>query len=163
MSRLLYGTKTQVMRRNGCILLLTLFIASCTSEGVPIHKQEDDALLHPTEVSLNEQEVKISSVNNNNNNNNNREFTKIEQCAKELQALKTTNPQNFDKLQSRFDQMIATVNRYSQVRSSLKSQTQDTVEALYTYKVSRICNDIEQYLLDGLTNDILLKNEGGHK
>lgn len=145
--------KTHLINRNILtILSMTMLLTGCANEIEAPQTFEPEL----------KQEVKNISMDPSTDINN-REFSQIEQCAKELDALKTTNPQSYAKLQSQFDLMIATVNKYSQVRGSLKLQTQDTVQALYTYKVSIICNDIEQSLLNGLTSMVSLTKEGGPK
>ncbi|CAI2021229.1 Uncharacterised protein [Serratia proteamaculans] len=79
-----------------------------------------------------------------------KEAGRLAQCQKELDALKGINPEQHKSYRQEFDHLMRGAAQYAGVRTQVNSTTQDTVDALYRYKVSRLCANIEQATLSGL-------------
>lgn len=74
----------------------------------------------------------------------------LETCAAELDALQDLNGGAPDGYRQRFDALMAEASRYSGIRDGVGSDTQDTVDALYRYRVNRLCAEIHHGLLSSL-------------
>lgn len=79
-----------------------------------------------------------------------REAERITLCQKELEALREVNPEKFNTYKAEFDRLMSGAAQYAGLRTRVNSETQDTVDALYRYKVNRLCADIGQATLTGL-------------
>lgn len=74
----------------------------------------------------------------------------LKQCQNELDALKHLNPAQHTTFRQTFDRLMSGAAQYSSLRSQINAQTQETVDALYRYKVNRLCAGIRQATLTGL-------------
>jgi hypothetical protein len=81
-----------------------------------------------------------------------REAARLTQCQKELEALQNLNPAQHKTLRQAFDRLMSGAAQYGGLRIKINAQTQETVDALYRYKVNRLCADITQALLTGLAD-----------
>ncbi|EIM8480862.1 TPA: hypothetical protein ACKQGZ_001026 [Serratia marcescens] len=81
-----------------------------------------------------------------------KEAERMAQCQKELEALKGINPGQHKTYRQEFDRLMSGAAQYAGLRTRVNSETQDTVDALYRYKVSRLCADITQATLTGLAD-----------
>ncbi|MFK3844014.1 MULTISPECIES: hypothetical protein [Serratia] len=79
-----------------------------------------------------------------------KETERIARCQKELEALKAINPEQHSALRQEFDRLMSGAASYANVRTRVNSETQDTVDALYRYKINRLCADITLATLTGL-------------
>lgn len=79
-----------------------------------------------------------------------KEADRLAQCQKELDALKGINPEQHKSYRQEFDRLMRGAAQYAGLRTQVNSATQDTVDALYRYKVSRLCANIGQATLSGL-------------
>lgn len=79
------------------------------------------------------------------------EAAKLQQCQKSLDALQTVRSQQFLEYKKSFEKLMKGAAQYSVIRSRIKDETQGTVDALYRYRVSMLCAQIDQALLIGLT------------
>lgn len=81
-----------------------------------------------------------------------KEAERLAQCQKELEALKGINPEQHKAYRQEFDRLMSGAAQYAGLRTRVNSETQSTVDALYRYKVSRLCADITQATLTGLAD-----------
>jgi len=79
-----------------------------------------------------------------------READRLTQCQKELEALEGIDPERQKTLRQEFDRLMSGAAQYAGLRTRVNSETQDTVDALYRYKVNRMCANITQAMLNGL-------------
>ncbi|MCA4824950.1 MAG: hypothetical protein KJJ56_16370 [Serratia rubidaea] len=79
-----------------------------------------------------------------------REAKRLQQCQQELAALQKINPERYQDNQRAFDSLMSGASQYAGLRARVNDDTQETVDALYRYKVSRLCVEIEQSVLIGL-------------
>ncbi|TXE66635.1 hypothetical protein [Serratia nematodiphila] len=78
------------------------------------------------------------------------EAQRLTQCQKELDVLKNLNPAQHTTLRQTFDRLMNGAAQYGGLRPQVNAQTQETVDALYRYKVNRLCADITQATLTSL-------------
>lgn len=81
-----------------------------------------------------------------------REAEQLAQCQKELEALKPVDEKRHQTFQQEFSRLMSGAAQYAGVRTQANSGTQETVDALYRYKVRRLCADISQALLTSLAD-----------
>lgn len=81
-----------------------------------------------------------------------KEAERMAQCQKELEALKGINPEQHKTYRQEFDRLMSGAAQYSGLRARVNTDTQETVDALYRYKVNRLCADIGQAALTGLAD-----------
>lgn len=115
-----------------CLLGTCLLLSGC--EGT---KPQNTAIQSKSE-STSEQSVAV------------REAKQLAQCQKELEALKPISAKQHLAFQQEFARLMNGAAQYSSVRTQVNSEIQDTMDALYRYKVKRLCSDISQTLLTGL-------------
>jgi hypothetical protein len=80
------------------------------------------------------------------------EAGQLARCQKELEALKPIDAQRHQAYQQEFGRLMSGAAQYASVRAQTNSGTQETVDALYRYKVKRLCANIGQALLTGLAD-----------
>ncbi|KYQ98865.1 hypothetical protein AWY96_10205 [Serratia plymuthica] len=78
------------------------------------------------------------------------EAARLQQCQKELEALRTVQPKQFTGYKQEFDRLMNGAAQYSGLRTRVNAETQDTVDALYRYRVNKLCAQIDQAVLLGL-------------
>lgn len=78
------------------------------------------------------------------------EARRLTQCQKEIEALQSLNPAQHKTFRQAFDRLMSGAAQYGGLRPQVNTQTQETVDALYRYKVNRLCADISQATLTGL-------------
>ncbi|MBH1931198.1 hypothetical protein I5U13_16215 [Serratia rubidaea] len=79
------------------------------------------------------------------------EAARLQQCQKMLSALRTVQPKQFSNYKQNFDRLMSGAAQYSGLRSRVSVETQDTVDALYRYRVNKLCAQIDQAVFLGLT------------
>lgn len=79
-----------------------------------------------------------------------RRALRLAQCQRELEVLKSLNPEQHTALRQTFNQLMSGAAQYSGLRTQVNAQTQETVDALYRYKVNRLCANIAQATLADL-------------
>ncbi|MFI8416768.1 hypothetical protein ACQKDS_10290 [Serratia sp. NPDC078593] len=85
---------------------------------------------------------------------NNTEAGQIQLCQRELEAMQTVDTELHAAYQRRFEHMIARAAEYAGVRAQVNRGTQDTLDALYRYRVNRLCAEINQALLVALSDRV---------
>lgn len=78
------------------------------------------------------------------------ENSRLENCHSELESLKTINSEKYMQSKKQFDQLMQGTAQYAGIRSNVKSSTQETVDALYRYRVNLLCTEISNTLLNSL-------------
>jgi len=73
-------------------------------------------------------------------------------CQKELEALKPVAPKRYQTFQQEFSRLMSGAAQYASVRPQVNTGTQEAVDALYRYKIKRLCADISQALLTDLAD-----------
>lgn len=81
-----------------------------------------------------------------------KETERLAQCQKELTALEGLSPEKYKSYRQKLDQLMNGAAQYAGLRTQVNSETRSTVDALYRYKVSRLCADITQATLIGLAD-----------
>ncbi|HIH9051500.1 TPA: hypothetical protein ACYUXQ_004146 [Escherichia coli] len=80
------------------------------------------------------------------------EIERMERCRHELDALKKINQHVYAKRRGQFDLLVSKASIYNSVRSDVGNLTRNTVDAFYRYKSEKLCADIANDVLNGLTN-----------
>lgn len=75
------------------------------------------------------------------------ETLRLQQCRKELEAYQTLSSNKQKGYQHTFDALMQEASKYSGIRAGVGSDTQETVDALYRYRVNRLCAEIHQALM----------------
>lgn len=78
------------------------------------------------------------------------ENSRLDNCHSELESLKTINSEKYMQSKKQFDQLMQGTAQYAGIRSNVKSSTQETVDALYRYRVNLLCTEISNTLLNSL-------------
>ncbi|MEE4449663.1 hypothetical protein [Serratia sp. C2(1)] len=81
-----------------------------------------------------------------------REAERMAQCQQELEALKNINSKQHTEYQAEFSRLMSGAAQYAGLRARVNSTAQDTVDALYRYKVTRLCAQVSQAVLNGLAD-----------
>lgn len=79
------------------------------------------------------------------------EAAQLKQCQETLETLRTVNAKQYTQYQKTFEQLMKGAAQYSGIRDRIKDDTQDTVDALYRYRVSKLCAQVDQAVLLSLT------------
>ncbi|WP_432369382.1 hypothetical protein ACRPH4_22615 (plasmid) [Pantoea allii] len=77
----------------------------------------------------------------------------LSRCEKELDALKTISPENYQSRMAAFSQLMEAANQYGSIRGEADERTASTIDALYQYRTSRICAGISWILLKALSEN----------
>ncbi|HHQ6723810.1 TPA: hypothetical protein ACSTNG_003624 [Serratia fonticola] len=114
------------------VIVVTLFLAGCQKTPNTVQETTAGSLEQgPTQAEL--------------------EAARLQQCQKQLEALQALQPQQFKQYQQAFGRLMNGAAQYSGLRTQVTSVTQDTVDALYRYSVNKLCAQIDQAVLLGLT------------
>ncbi|CAI1009368.1 Uncharacterised protein [Serratia entomophila] len=81
-----------------------------------------------------------------------REAERMQQCQRELDAMRNMDPERYQKFKREFDALMSGAAQYAGVRPKVNTDTQETVDALYRYRTSRICADISATMMTGLAD-----------
>lgn len=75
----------------------------------------------------------------------------LSRCERELDALKSVNPEDYRRRVAVFSQLMTAASQYGSVRGETDANTTAAVDALYQYRVSRVCAGISLALLNALS------------
>ncbi|MGE6469006.1 hypothetical protein [Serratia proteamaculans] len=75
------------------------------------------------------------------------EAKRLQQCQQELMVLSTLQSKDYAATKQTFDQLMGKAAQYASLRNKVTGETQGTVDALYHYKVSLLCAEINQAVL----------------
>lgn len=79
-----------------------------------------------------------------------REAERMQQCQRELDAMRGMDNEKYQKFKREFDTLMGGAAQYAGVRQRVKTDTQETVDALYRYRTNRLCADISSAMMTGL-------------
>ena len=72
-------------------------------------------------------------------------------CRKELNILKRLDNARYLSRKAVFDKLMSGARLYGYVRGDLQSGTRNTLDALFSYKLEKLCADISQDVLNSLS------------
>lgn len=75
----------------------------------------------------------------------------MERCHRELKALQKIDAKQYSVRQRQFDRVMASASLYAGIREAVQGNTQGAVDALYRFKADKLCADISQDVLNGLS------------
>ncbi|MJN97642.1 hypothetical protein DNX92_13490 [Salmonella enterica subsp. enterica] len=128
------------MHRWGALVLAGLLMSGCDAGRVTMTKvnSADGNTIKPV----------VSAVSDKLN-----DIEKMERCRRELEALKRIDIRVYNQRKAGFDTVMQSADIYSGVRSDVSASTQDAVDAYYRYRVDKMCADISNDVLQGLSSD----------
>ena len=74
----------------------------------------------------------------------------LKDCERELQALREVDNEKFTMLEKQFEDMMSGSANYANVRNTINTNTQNTIDSLYHYQSAKVCNDIRVAMLEWL-------------
>jgi len=77
--------------------------------------------------------------------------TLLARCRQELTALRSVVPAAASPLTDHFDSLMQRMHQYAGFRATLSTPLQQTMDALYRYRVNKVCADIRHTLLNNLS------------
>lgn len=83
-----------------------------------------------------------------------REEDRLQLCHKQLSALHNIDVKQYQHYKQAFDSLMNGASQYAGLRTRVNSDTQDTVDALYRYKVNYLCAGIDNAVLNGLAEQV---------
>lgn len=133
------------------ITCISLFLSGCTHKVKPttIPKSQSSA-------SVSIKPLKTASASTTENVDEGTD--KIEQCARELNALKTFSPAKYTQYQSEYDHITKTSAQYLAVSKGISSDINDLVRPKYQYALTSLCFRIKTDLSSSLINQIKTDN-----
>lgn len=81
---------------------------------------------------------------------NHRELMRLKLCQEQLGALSKINPKQHQQYKQAFDNLMNGASQYASLRVQVDNNTQETVDAMYRYKINYLCASISQAVLTGL-------------
>ncbi|MEI9743867.1 MULTISPECIES: hypothetical protein [Enterobacter cloacae complex] len=78
------------------------------------------------------------------------EAERLNNCQKELSILKGVSPKKYTVYKRTFDGLMGGAAQYAGLRKAVNANIQETVDALYRFKVNRLCAEISQGALEAL-------------
>ena len=79
-----------------------------------------------------------------------RETERLNNCQKELNILKGVSAEKYRIYKRTFDGLMGGAAQYAGLRKEVNANIQETVDALYRYKVNRLCAEVSQVALEAL-------------
>lgn len=79
------------------------------------------------------------------------DVARMERCRRELEALKKIDGAVYTKRKGEFDRLMSGASLYNGVRGDVGNYTQSAVDALYRFKADKLCADISNDVLNGLS------------
>lgn len=78
------------------------------------------------------------------------EAQRLQQCQRDLEALSSLKTESYAQSKQAFDRLMSGAAQYANLRTRVNLETQDTVDALYRYRVNFLCAQINQAVLSNL-------------
>lgn len=75
----------------------------------------------------------------------------IQMCQRELDILKRIDNAHYTSRKVVFDKLMSGARLYGDVRKDLQPEARSTIDALFSYKIEKLCTDISQDVLNGLS------------
>lgn len=79
-----------------------------------------------------------------------REEEHLRLCHKQLSALHNIDEKQYQHYKQAFDSLMSGASQYAGLRTRVNSDTQETMDALYRYKVNYLCAGVDNAVLIGL-------------
>lgn len=127
------------MNKWGVLVLASLLLTGCDAPRVTTKKVSSIEIKNIKSAGS----VASDKLNN---------IEKMEQCRRELEALRTIDIKIYNQRKVEFDRVMQGADIYSGVRSDIRASTQDAVDAYYRYLVDKMCADISKNVLDSLSD-----------
>ncbi|EAB6708050.1 hypothetical protein FJB87_20685 [Salmonella enterica subsp. enterica] len=83
----------------------------------------------------------------------------VERCGRELNTLKRLDIKRYTQRKFQFDRLMAGASVYADVRSDVVKGTQEAVDAMYRFRVGKLCAEISRDVLDALTRQSVVSQE----
>lgn len=119
--------------RTGLLCLLVMTTVACQNQKQKKYPSmtKNDVVKPPSEELL----------------RNQREIDELQQCKDQLNALHTINKEQYQHYKQVFDGLMSGAAQYASMRANVSGNTQETVDALYRYKVNFLCAEMNQAVL----------------
>ncbi|AKG68303.1 Uncharacterised protein [Serratia fonticola] len=88
-----------------------------------------------------------------------RELAQLTLCQEQMGALRKITPKQHQQYQQAFDGLMQGAAQYARVRVQVNENTQETMDALYRYKINYLCANVSQAVLTGLAERVELGKE----
>nr|CAX67791.1 putative exported protein [Yersinia enterocolitica] len=124
----------KTMKTTPLVFVLCLLLAGCQMENSQSH-------IKPQKINAQSSETKSSTAD---------EADRLGLCQQQLEALQKIDTAKYGVYQQRFDTLMNSAAEYAGVRTNVNVDSQDTLDALYHYRVNLFCSEINQVLLTGL-------------
>ncbi|VEI19798.1 Uncharacterised protein [Serratia plymuthica] len=124
---------TRTAYRLTASLLLTMTLAGCQSVKRPVPLVNNASATEAVEQDKKQ-----------------REAERMQQCQRELEAMRNMDPEKHQKFKREFDTLMSGAAQYAGMRTKVNTDTQETVDALYRYRTNRLCADISAVMMTGL-------------
>ena len=131
---------TMLTVRTGILCLLVLSITACQKQKLtPLSAtgKGDTTLLQADDAARRQ-----------------REQDRLQLCHKQLSALHNIDVKQYQHYKQAFDNLMNGASQYAGLRTRVNNDTQDTVDALYRYKVNYLCAGIDNAVLTGLAEQV---------
>ncbi|OKB64578.1 hypothetical protein BHU62_21860 [Serratia marcescens] len=89
----------------------------------------------------------VNTVENNLPTKAEQEIKRVQQCQQELTVLSSIKSKDYTVTKQAFDRLMGNAAQYASLRNKVNGETQSTVDALYNYKISLLCAEINQAVL----------------
>lgn len=124
----------------GCIVLAS----GCVSKYASQKSRQSKA--PETSMKNSSMENTAKSISN----STNWEAERLKNCQKELNILKGVSSEKYTVYKRTFDGLMGGAAQYAGLRKAVNPHIQETVDALYRYKVNRLCAEVSQVALEAL-------------
>ncbi|PVZ80265.1 hypothetical protein C9426_33055 [Serratia sp. S1B] len=74
-------------------------------------------------------------------------ITQISTCQNELNSLKMLNQKAYIAKQAEFSRLVNNASLYKSVRGDINPSTKATIDALFTFRTTRLCADISREVM----------------
>lgn len=81
-----------------------------------------------------------------------KEVERLQQCEAQLGILRNINEKQHQRYKQTFDHLMSGAAQYASLRTKVNGDIQETVDALYRYKVNYLCAGVNQAVLIGLAD-----------
>ena len=131
------------------MLYFILLLSGCSA----MHEQEVKSLVTPAVQDSSNEQVASESFQIQHLETEKKYLAEsgINVCRKELNILKRIDNAHYNARKTVFDKLMSGAKLYGDVRADIQNGARSTVDALFAYKVEKLCADISQDVLNGLS------------
>ncbi|WP_152998385.1 hypothetical protein [Pantoea stewartii] len=132
------------------IVFFAMTLSGCTT------KKNENRFKHDVPEKTTDSNTHTTFITENNNvykknDTGENEDTKMNRCENQLKALKVVSSDDYKKQLKNFTHVMMMASQYGQVRAHTDPDTAAAVDALYQYRMSKMCAEISWHLLSALT------------